>query len=116
MEQIQVLTKRDLSPLQVKELSTLHYKDGFMWSRFINSGNSSIIILAKTETKILGWGLLSKFSRKNKEFTLDIYVRKDFRRLGIGSKIALAAKQKSKNITVYRWNTAAKLFFDSVEL
>lgn len=96
---------------EYEQLEGLRLKEGYIWPAF--NKRAGYVIIAKKEALIVGWGFVFK-KVDNVYKTFYTYVRKDFRRNGIGSKIyklALVFNDNEK-LNVSRWSREAERFYD----
>lgn len=80
--------------------------------------NNYILLLAKEDELICGWGLIGfgeGLRKKKKEAEIGLYVRKEKRRMGIGEKILKRAmylvNRRNKNTVVYMHDRASRRFY-----
>lgn len=87
-------------------------KGGYLWSAFkeFYFEKDSKVCYCLDKKEFVGWGLLWK--DYNKSYSLMLFVRKQYRRLGIGTKIIkILSKKIKKKIDVYPHNKTSKKFF-----
>lgn len=103
-----------VSEEECKELEWLRFKDGYIWPAF-NKLNGHVI-LAKQNDVIIAWAFIFKID-KDKLNTFYIYVKKQFRRKGIGStiyKIALLFNN-NKIFKVSKWSNQSQSFYEQLD-
>lgn len=68
--------------------------------------------------KIIAWSIISEYKKKKNIFQFMVYVKRDYRRKGIATKLYNKSKKyfqlKHNDIRVFETDTANSLFFKSV--
>lgn len=75
------------------------------------------IFIAKSNKKFIGWAIINR--EKNKDWQFMVYVKRPYRRNGIGTKLYTKSKRyfklKNKQISVYRTTNVNTKFFNKVK-
>ncbi len=110
----EIKDKSLVTPEEYKQLDYLRFEDGCIWPAFNN--RAGYVIIAKENDKIIAWAFIFK-RVENKFKTFYVYVKKGFRRNGIGSKIYKMAKVIDNDVyfNVSRWSNVAEKFYDRLE-
>ena len=100
---------------EYEKLEWLRFEDGFIWPAFQKW--PGYVVIAKKDDLIVGWAFIFKKRIDNIYKTFYVYIKKDYRRNGIGKKIYHLAKIINENneFKVSRWNIIADKFYDEVE-
>jgi GNAT superfamily N-acetyltransferase len=113
-----ITIKRDIqvTKAEMKQLEKLHYKWGFMWGYFTRDMGENIVLLAKQGSLILGWALLVDSSYKGAPIKdIHLFVHKDYRRMGIGTRLFSRAWKRYGELQYYPHNTANRRFFKEAQ-
>lgn len=105
-----------------KYLRKLRIEDiGLIWEEYRDRKKSkhAYVVLAKTSKgNPIAWGLLY-YDHQEREWTFSIYVKRQYRRKGIGTKIYRKMKRlhriSNDNIHVYRHDDKSIAFFDRLQ-
>ncbi len=101
-----------VTPEERERLDWLHYSDGFMWEEFLNTDKIGFVTLAKKNNIIIGWSLVFE---RNEEKTFFLYVAKDYRKLGIGTKLyQIAERDFGAGLYTSKHNKIATRFYESL--
>jgi len=101
-------TYNNWTPIMRKHLRNLTFKEGLM--RNIVSTYPCDTFVAFENDLIIGWGIFILNKRiTNNDFML--YIRKSYRRKGIGKKIVKSAIKKYGKISIYIWDNISSKFF-----
>lgn len=112
MDYIFLITeKKFLNKEQIKRLSWLSFKDGNIYDLFLNKKGTIILCKLEESNLIVGWGFIYEVSNIP---VFNIYVSKDYRRLGIGKQIFKIAYDIFGEMKVSRWGDVATKFFDEM--
>lgn len=100
---------------EYNQLEYLRLKDGYIWPAFNN--RPGYVIIAKKKDLIVGWAFVFKKRIDSSYNVFYVYVRKDYRRNGIGAQIYKLALLFNNNeeFMVSRWNTISEKFYDKLE-
>lgn len=110
-----------LEPHEVQRLDELHLYRGSMWPAFelrhyepdvLSEKHTARVILLREGSSILGWALL--FMPHNK-WNIHIYIDKNERRKGYGTRLLKFARGKYGSLVTFRWDQASLAFFDANE-
>lgn len=88
---------------------------GHLFENFIELKNeySSKVCYCETSKGVFcGWGFLARGI--DKTYFIMLFVKKKFRRLGIGTKIIKLLSRRKKNIEVYSHDKISRKFFQSI--
>lgn len=107
-------SKYSVSPQERRQISQLHLVNGEMWPEF-SSARGGDVILAKNQSRIIGWGLVFKFvGMYPSSYHIHIFVSPKWRRKGVGTIIFKRAHKKFKKLYVFKHSARARLFYESV--
>lgn len=91
-----------------------------MRSAILNNNKNNIAITAKIDNELIAWCLIQKrYSRPNRAHAIvQVFVKHNYRRNGIGSKLITRAinyikRYKFYEITCSPWNFESKKFFQA---
>lgn len=94
---------------------------GLIWDDFKNhchEKNCQVVIVNGDEGYPIAWGLVYWYPN-DREWTISIYVKRPYRRQGIGTKIYKMIKRRLKvkdnKIHVYRHDDTSFAFFDKLQ-
>ncbi len=90
---------------------------GFLWKNFQDARQSPFAKVCFCRQKtgdFVGWGLLDRELVGDIPYLM-LFVKKEYRRLGIGTKIIKLHCQNHKEITVYPHSIASNKFFKSIK-
>lgn len=96
--------RRQLIGLTLRKL-----KSGMLYSLRNNDKDNYDVAYYIIDNKILGWALIDL-----KLKTIMIYIRRNCRRRGIGTKIMKIILNKYGKFEVYKWNEYSSKFFESI--
>lgn len=115
-------TRATLSSKLIQTLYRLTLKDGTMRNdlkELLRGSAEGRVIVARFRNKIIGWCLVSR-ECKNHRFYVAVYVRKEYRRRGIGTLLTNKAKQyaaaKNRGIICQCWDERSFNFFTNMNL
>lgn len=108
----EIKDKSEITDDEYNQLDYLRFRDGFIWPAL--KKYSGFVVLCKEGDKIIGWSFTFKKTSAKKTFYL--YIHKDFRRKGIGTKLYLISLLFNNNeqMTVSKWSNNSILFYKSV--
>ena len=120
---MRVTTKRvdNLTQAEVDRLDRLNmgFSYGMLKARFrtvLEYPDDSYVILAREEGKIIGWALMFR-KAGNRYYTVYMYVDKNHRRRGVGTRIMRGALKWSlrnrRQIKVCPWDERSDAFYDN---
>lgn len=94
---------------------------GLIWDDFVDyqTNTECFVILTKNNKKIpIAWGLIL-YDYDKEEWVFSVYVKRTYRRKGIGTKIYRMMKRKHKlkdnDIHVFRHDDKSMSFFDKLQ-
>lgn len=84
-----------------------------------NKTRNRVFLAKDTLTKkIIGWSIISEYKKKKNVFQFMVYVKRDYRRKGIGTKLYNKSKKHFKldnnQIKVFETDTVNSLFFRKI--
>lgn len=103
--------KGKITAQEKDSLDYLRYADGQMWPVFNNAKKLGIVFLAKTEGIIVAWGLVFE---RDEEKTFFLYVKKSYRRKGIGTFLYKMATDEFGQLDISKHNRIASSFYESL--
>ncbi len=105
-------SKNKVTKSEEIQLETLRYLSGHIWPQYLKQDKLGMVILAKIKNRVIGWGLIFE---RNEEKTLFLYISKQYRRLGVGTKIFKIAADNFGELYTSHHNEVAHRFFRSLE-
>lgn len=104
---------KDLAEWEYDQLIKLNYGYGGWMRRNLKNSEKGITIIAKIAStqEIVGWALLEKGICG---YDFLIYIHKNYRRQGIGTRIYRMAKKHYKKLSEFPHNKASRDFFSKM--
>lgn len=114
---------RSVNRLEKSQLRKLRISDGVIWDLFKDHylEDRSYVVLVWDNDVIIAWALLFEFKSvlsNLKKMDFAVYVKKHYRRQGVGTNIYnLAKKELNVNdevMTVHRHDDQSRLFYNTI--
>ena len=89
-------TKDEITAVELRQISRLHFDDGIIWKKFNEpSITNKVVYLIKEGMKVVGWALVYQLNTAHvfPYAFFHVFVKESYRRKGIGTNLWNEAKK-----------------------